>query len=147
MGVLEQHVDLWDSKFTKSLRCLQKESGASQIWADESYFTWLLWTEILENAGFYAGPTIDALEVANSSREQSLQGEPWPSMPFLDFVKTSVLIGKLRHQMVNVVEDTSIRRQMVPFWEAKYPGRYYVFEWMTIFSEVKKSSFRTKFVF
>ena len=61
---------------------------------DESYFTCLLWAQILGNAGFYAGPTDDALEEANSSRERGLRGEPWPSTPFLDlgFVKTGAFL-------------------------------------------------------
>ena len=109
-------------KLAKPSRFLQKEAGASQICVDKSKFTCLLWAEILGNDYFYAGPTVDALVLcllSGSSRERSLRGEPWPSKPFLDlgFVKTGVLIGKPRHRMVNVVENTSLDTRWLHFWK------------------------------
>ena len=53
----------------------EREAGTSLICADESYLAFLLWAQILGNAGFYAGPTDDALKEVNSSRERGLRGE------------------------------------------------------------------------
>ena len=53
----------------------EKEAGTSLICVDESYLTCLLWAQILGNAGFYAGPTDDALGEANASVERGLRGE------------------------------------------------------------------------
>ena len=64
----------------------QKEAGASQICVDESYFTCLLWAEILGNAGLYAGSTVDALEKANSSRKEVYKESHDPARHFLNRV-------------------------------------------------------------
>ena len=53
----------------------EKEAGTSLIFVNESYLTCLLWALILGNAGFYAGPTDNALEEAKSSGERGLRGE------------------------------------------------------------------------
>ena len=96
-----------DCKFAKSSRVFQKETEPSLIFADQSYFTCLLWGLVLGYAGFYAGPTNDALEEAYSSRERGIW-ELWSGSPllYLGCVKTGVFfIRKLRHWKVNVVED------------------------------------------
>ena len=49
----------------------QKETEPSLIFADQSYFTCLLWGLFLEYAGFYAGPTNDALEEAENEEYES----------------------------------------------------------------------------
>ena len=59
------HKPLRNRKFAKLSNFLQKETGASPICVDESHVTCLLWAKILAKAGFYAGPTVDALEEAN----------------------------------------------------------------------------------
>ena len=78
------------------IKILQKLGRSSPICVDDSYFPCLLWAGILAKACFYARPTVDALEEANSSRERDLRGEPWPITPFLDFgfVETGVFLWK-----------------------------------------------------
>ena len=53
----------------------EREAGTSLSSADESYLAFLLWAQSLGNAGFYAGPTDDALGEANASVERGLRGE------------------------------------------------------------------------
>ena len=66
---------LRDCKFRQTLSFLAKRSGGKPNLRDKSFLTCLLWTHIPENAGFFAEPTEDALEEANSSRERGLRGE------------------------------------------------------------------------
>ena len=71
MGVIKQHVNLCDiESLPDHQKFYKKEAGISLICMDESYLTCLPWAQILENAGFYAGPTDDALQEADSNREQ-----------------------------------------------------------------------------
>ena len=56
---------LRDLKFAKSSRVLRKRNQDKLNLRAWSFITCLLWAQILGNAGFYAGPTDDALEEAN----------------------------------------------------------------------------------
>ena len=87
----------------------EKEAGTSLICVDESYLTCLLGAQILGNAGFYAGPTDDALNKQIQAENEVYEERHDPARRFQIWVLSRPLfsIGKLRHRMLNVIENTS----------------------------------------
>ena len=110
---------LRDWKFAKSSRVLRKRSRDKL-----NLRGWVLphmrtRAQILGNAGFYAGPTDDALNKQIQAENEVYEERHDPARLFQIWVLPRPLfsIGKLRHRILKVIENTSWDIRWLHFWK------------------------------